>query len=423
MRDIQVKGTQQEMSDTDAGAQPGHKPKIFIIYANTGGGHLSAAKALQAAIELRHPDQYQVEIVNVPLISGSQRIRLLYESYNVMLRADPRYAKHGLRLLNAFNVERVVIPWVRRGYLNVRRFLLKEQPDLIVSVHAILNHAFIRALQECDWQHRTPYVIVCTDLTDHFLRGWANPNATKVITFTEAARRQMIAYGMPPEKVAVHNGFAVNPSFFTEHLSREDAREQLGLDRNTFTILVSLGGMAIPRKTSAIVRMLIRSGLPVQLLVICGMNRALKRKMHYVARTAKIRMHVHGFTQRISLMMSAADLMISKPGPGSIMEAVVKELPLLLDDVTEPMPQEKGNLAFALEHGIACAITSYRQLPRVVNRLMSDPAEYATMQENMRRLKHEEAIFEVTETVLSLLPKPSRVGEPGGASCPPLPNK
>jgi UDP-N-acetylglucosamine:LPS N-acetylglucosamine transferase len=181
------------------------------------------------------------------------------------------------------------------------------------------------------------------------------------------------------------------------------------LDPNTFTILVTLGGMAIPRKTAAIVRMLIRSNLPVQLLVICGTNRTLKRKMHYVARTAKIRMHVHGFTQRISLMMSAADLMISKPGPGSIMEAVIKELPLLLDDVTEPMPQEKGNLAFALEHGIARSITSYRQLPRQVSSLMNDYAEYEKMRENMRLLKNENAIFDVAEEVLSLLPKPSMV--------------
>lgn len=397
------------MSDISTEAPSGRKPKIFIVYANTGGGHLSAAKALQAAINLRYPGQYQVEIVNVPLISGSQRVRMLYESYNVMLRADPRYAKHGLRLLNAFNVERVVIPWVRRGYLNVRRFLERGQPDLIVSVHAILNHSFTRVLRECGWQQRIPYVVVCTDLTNNFLRGWANPDATKVITFTEQARQQMIEYGMPAEKIVVHNGFAVNPSFFTERLTKEEARAQLGLDPNTFTILVSLGGMAIPRKTAAIVRMLIRSNLPVQLLVICGMNRTLKRKMHYVARTAKIRMHVHGFTQRISLMMSAADLMISKPGPGSIMEAVVKELPLLLDDVTEPMPQEKGNLAFALQHGIARSFTSYRQLPRIISHLMSDRNEYEKMRENMRRIKNENAIFDVAEEVLSLLPEPSAV--------------
>ena len=397
------------MIDVTTETQAGRKPKILVVYANTGGGHLSAAKALQAAIQIRYPEQYQVEIINVPLITGSQRVRMLYESYNVMLRADPRYAKHGLRLLNSFNVEQAVIPWVRRAYLNVRRFLEREQPDLIVSVHAILNHAFTRALRECGWQDRIPYAIICTDLTNNFLRGWAHPSATKAVIFTEMARRQMIDYGMPPEKLVLHNGFAVNPAFFLDTTTRDEARDHLGLNRDAFTILVSLGGMAIPRKTTAIVRELLRSGLPIQLMVICGMNRSLKRKMHYVARKTPMRMHVHGFTQRISLMMTAADLMISKPGPGTIMEAVIKELPMLLDDVTEPMPQEKGNLAFAVQQGFALPLTNYRHLPAMVERLISHPTEYQQMKDNMHRLKNENAIFEVADTVLSLLPTPVEV--------------
>lgn len=391
------------MSDTLAGTASGRKPKIFVMYANTGGGHISAARALDAAIKLRYPDQYEVMLLNVPLISGSQRVQMLYDSYNLMLQADPRYAKHGMRLLNSFNVEKAVIPWVRRAYQNVRRLVEQEQPDMIVSVHPILNHALIRALKECGRYAQVPFVIVCTDLTDHFLKGWANPEASLVITFTELAKRQMVAYGLPSQRVQVHNGFAVNPSFFLDKTSKEEARELLGLRPEIFTVLISMGGMAIPRKTTAVVRALIASQLPLQLLVICGMNRSLKRKMHYVARTAPIRMHVHGFTQRIAQMMTAADVMITKPGPGTIMEAVIKELPLLLDEVTEPMPQEKGNLAFAVEEGIAIRLTNYRRLPKIIDRLMNDPAEFNTLRANMHRIKNEDAIFEVAETVLGML--------------------
>ncbi len=392
------------MSIPIPGANGTRQPRIFILYASTGGGHLSAARALQAAIQLRHPGTYQVELINIPLVTDSQRVRMLYESYNLMLKADPRFAKHGMRLLNTFNVEKAVIPLVKRAYQNVRRMVEQERPDLIVSVHAILNHALTMALRDCHLQDRTPYVIVCTDLTNNFLRGWANPDATRIITFSEMARRQMLEYGVPAEKLEVHRGFTVHPSFFAEPVNRDAAREELGLNPRTFTLLISMGGVAIPRKTVAIVRELLRSELPLQLLVVCGMNPPLKRKMHFIARKAPIRMHVYGYTQRIALMMSAADLMISKPGPGTIMEAVIKELPLLLDNVTEPMPQEKGNLAFALDEGIAHPITSYRRLPYLVERLMRDTAEYRHMKENMRRIKHEDAIFDVAESVLSLLP-------------------
>jgi len=382
------------------------KPKILIAYVHTGGGHLSAARAIEAAIQERYPGQYDVAIVNVSVASGSQGVNMLYESYNLMLKADPRYAKHGLKLLNVVNMERMVIPMARRAFNNVRRMLVRERPDIIVSVHGMLNHALISILKEYEWQEKVPYVIVCTDLTDNFLKGWANPEATRVVTFTDLAKRQMIDFGVPAEKIVVHNGFPVNPAFFTQcTATKQECRAQLGLDEKTFTVLVSIGGMAIPSKTTSIVKTLLRSGLSMQLLVICGMNRSLKRRMHYVARTTSLRMHVHGFTQRIHQMMTASDVMIAKPGPGTIMEAVIKELPMLLDHVTEPMPQEQGNLRYAVERGVAMEFTTYRQLPHLIEHLMNSPQEYARMQENMRNMKNEQAIFEVVETILAEIPR------------------
>ncbi|MHB9025371.1 MAG: MGDG synthase family glycosyltransferase [Armatimonadota bacterium] len=391
------------LSDFPVSSTLRRRPKILILYAHTGGGHLSAARAIEAAIHLRHPGAYEVVLGNVALASGSQRIRMLYESYNLMLKADPRYAKHGMRILNTVNAEKVVIPIVPRAYQNFRRFLVRESPDLIVSVHAIVNHSINRIMRDLGWQNKIPYYIVCTDLTDRFLKGWANPDATGVIVFTELARQQMIAYGLPAEKVTVHGGFPVNPSFFAETQSKAEARAALDLDPEVSTILISMGGMAIPRKTQAIARALCTCGLPLQLLVICGMNRSLKRTMHRFAYNAPVRIDVYGFTDRMSEMMSAADLLITKPGPGSIMEAVIKELPLVLDATTEPMPQERGNLSFALEQGIAREITSYRRLPRLIERLLTNPREYERIRDNMRKLKNEEGIFDVVETLLASL--------------------
>ena len=393
------------MSDYPSSLRLVRKPKILIAYVNTGGGHLSAARAIEAAIHARYPQQYDVVIMNLADVCGSQGITMLYESYNLMLRANPRYAKHGLKFLNLVNMERVVIPVARRAFNNVRHTLVRERPDVIVSVHAILNHALLRALKECDWQGKVPYVIVCTDLTDNFLKGWANPQATRLITFTELARAQMITFGVPPEKITVHRGFPVHPAFFTPCASKLDCRAQLGLDAEPFTVLISLGGMALPGKTTAIVKTLLSSGLPLQLLVVCGMNRTLKRRMHYLARTTPMHMHVYGFTQRIPLMMTAADVMITKPGPGTIMEAVIKGLPMLLDNVTEPMPQEKGNLRYAVEQGVALEFTSYPSLPHIIEHLMHDSAAYAQMQEQTRQLKNEQAIFEVVESILAEIPR------------------
>lgn len=379
--------------------------RILILYANTGGGHISAARAIQAAIAQRHPGQYTVDILNISVASGSKRIGMLYDTYNLMLKADPRYTKYGLRLLNSLNAEKVVIPWMPRAYHNVRRALLRAKPDLIVSVHAIINYSAIRALRESGRLGRLPYVIVCTDLTNNFLKGWANPDVTQTIAFTDTARQQLITFGVPPERITVLPGFPINPAFFEDHATKAECREQLGLDPTAFTVLIAMGGMAVPHHTICAVRALQRSNLPLQLVVICGANRSLQRKMERMARTARLPMRVTGFTDRLPQFMTAADVMVAKPGPATIMEAIAKELPLLLDGSREPMPQEKGNLDYAMRKGVALKITSYRLLPEMVHTLMTDKVAYHNMQACMRAVSHPGAIFDIADTLLTFMPE------------------
>lgn len=387
------------------------KPKILIIYAATGGGHLSAAKAIDSAIQQRYPNQYDVEILNAPVACGSSRVQALYGSYNMMLKADPGYAKHGLKLLNSLNPEKMLMPLIPKAYQNLLNTLMREKPDIIVSVHGIVNYAFIHALKDLGWYNRVPYVIVCTDLTENFLKGWANPEAQLLLTSSELAKEQLREYGVPSFKIKVHNGFPVGPEFFKDTRSKKECREALNLAPDRFTILLSMGGMAVPRSTYAIVHELQKCDLPIQLMVVCGMNRSLKERMDRVAQKSSIPMHVFGFTNQISQMMTAADLMISKPGPGTIMEAIIKELPMLIDGVKEPMPQEKGNLEFVLKNEVGLKISHYREIPELIERLVTDPREYTWMQENMRKIKNEDAIFQIADSILELIPKSAPASE------------
>lgn len=384
------------------------RPKIVLAYANTGGGHLSAARAIARAIELRAPDQYDVTLLNIAVASGSRHVTMLYETYNLMLKADPRYAKQGMRLLNSMNIERALIPVLPRAFRRIQQSLERETPSVIVSVHPIINHALLKARRDAGLTD-VPYLIVCTDLTNHFLRGWANPTADHLFVFSELARRQMLDFGVTAEQLDVIRGFTVNPDFFLQTYTRAEARTSLGLQQDAFVVLISMGGMAVPRKTQAVVSALASSGLPLELVVVCGMNKGLQRRMERFAERAPLPMQVYGFTQEIPRMMSAADLMISKPGPGTIMEALIKELPLLLDAVTDPMPQERGNLEFALAEGIAQQITSYATLPAVVAGLMQRSPAYRAMQARMHALKNEEAIFQLAERILAYVPTPAGV--------------
>src|SRR5258708_12503691 len=85
------------------------------------------------------------------------------------------------------------------------------------------------------------------------------------------------------------------------------------------------------------------AGLPVQLLLICGRNEQLAAKLR--ARTWRMPVKVIGFTKEVHKLMRAADFLIGKPGPGSIAEAMVRGLPVLIECNTWPLPQARYNAA------------------------------------------------------------------------------
>lgn len=384
-----------------------NKKKILVIYETAGGGHYSAAKAVEAAIRVRYPD-CTTSLLHISLESGSHRVQSMYEGYNLILKLDPSLTQVGFRVLNAVNVEKMVFPLLPKAVRNIEHAIMRERPDLILSVFGMINYAFIEALKDVGLFGKIPYVIFCTDMTRHFLRGWAHPEANLTIAMHQEAKEQLYEYGVPYEKIRVLNGLPVNPMFWMDPKPQDDARRLLALPTERFTVLVTMGGVGV-RNTWRISKELMDSGLPIQLVVVCGRNKALKKKIERLATRASVPTRVLGFTDQMPLLMDAADLVVTKPGPGTIAEACVKQVPILIDATRAPMPQERGNLLYALANGIGLAIDRRHPVSMLVDNLMNDTERYAQIKAAMGRIKNENAIFELVDMVLSQIPEEDRV--------------
>ncbi|MEB3188208.1 MAG: glycosyltransferase [bacterium] len=382
------------------------KKRILIIYETAGGGHYANARAIEKAVGLRYPDS-EVHLMHVSQASGSKRITALYNSYNDLLKADPRLVRYGYRVMNAVNAERLVVPLVPRAYRKFEEYFLKVKPDIVVSVFGVFNYTTRRLLDDLGWSGQVPFVIFVTDLTRNFLKSWVHPDADLMIAMLPEAREQLLAYGMDPARIHVLDGLPVNPTFSTQQLDTETARRQLGLAVDRFTILVTMGGVA-NKNTVRFAAELAESGLPVQLVVCCGRNAGLKRQVEKLASRATIPIRVLGFTDQMPLLMDACDLAISKPGPGTIAELVHKERPFLLDGIFAPMPQEMGNVDFVVERGIGRVITPREGVVDWVRRLMDRPEELEAMRAAMRAIRNPEAVFDLVDRIMEAETSASR---------------
>jgi UDP-N-acetylglucosamine:LPS N-acetylglucosamine transferase len=102
--------------------------------------------------------------------------------------------------------------------------------------------------------------------------------------------------------------------------------------------------------------------------------------------------------------MDASDVVIGKPGPGTIAEAIAKELPMLIDATHEPMAQEKGNLEMVVRQQLGLKIEKHAPVFEGVRKLMENQELYQKIQENLRRAKNDRAIEELIDVVLTKMP-------------------
>jgi 1,2-diacylglycerol 3-beta-galactosyltransferase len=123
--------------------------------------------------------------------------------------------------------------------------------------------------------------------------------------------------------------------------------------------------------------------------------------------------HVVGFTKEVHKLMRAADFLIGKPGPGSIAEAMVRKLPVLIESNAWTLPQERYNAAWVTEKQVGVVLNSFREVVEGV-RQMLEPARLAEFRKNVAALDNR-AIFEIPEMLARLLDQPADAAERSAA--------
>ena len=316
------------------------RPHILFLFSDTGGGHRSAAEAIIEAIQLEFGESISTEMVDVFKQYAPRPFNHMPELYPKIVRL-PRAWGLGYRLSNGNRRARLLTasawPYVRSSI----RALVRQHPsDLVVSVHPLATAPVLRALGE----DRPPFVTVVTDMvTTHAL--WYHRMTDLCLVPTEAARNRAVIFGLRPEQVQVA-GLPVAARFCQPPGDREAQRAQLGWPASRPVVLLVGGGDGMgPLERTA--RSIASIGLPLTLVVVAGRNRGLKARLE--AQDWSVPTFIYGFVREMPDFMRAADVLVTKAGPGTISEAFIAALPMLL--YSRLPGQEDGNVTYVVSEG------------------------------------------------------------------------
>jgi 1,2-diacylglycerol 3-beta-galactosyltransferase len=121
----------------------------------------------------------------------------------------------------------------------------------------------------------------------------------------------------------------------------------------------------------------------------------------FLAKKWNLPMHVLGFTKEVHHLMRAADFLIGKPGPGSIAEAMVRKLPVILECNSWTLPQERYNTEWVKEKRVGIILNNFKEIVQGVNQLL-EPVTLTEFRQNVAALNNQ-AIFEIPEIFSKLL--------------------
>jgi 1,2-diacylglycerol 3-beta-galactosyltransferase len=353
------------------------KRALFLI-SDTGGGHRSASNAITAALdEIKEPFAFEHRIEDVAA-HCSFPLTQLGLGYSMALRYAPPvygalyYATNGRRRYRA--LVRFCEPLYRE---RLRDLFLSYKPDVIVSVHPLLNHAALRARADAGMEN-IPIVTVITDL-GKVHESWLMADADAVVVPAREVYERARSRGISPSRLRLL-GQPIHPKFDDVVGTKEQLRDGLGLPQDKMIVMLMAGGEG-GGKLLPTTLALAKARLPIHLLVVCGRNEPLKEKLEEMQQSLPTSMTILGFTDKIPEYFRAVDLLVTKAGPGSLAEANAAQLPVVVYDYVPG--QERGNVDFVRNNGLgSIAIHGAGQVVQAVRTLIRTPLRLEEIRRN-----------------------------------------
>ncbi len=263
-----------------------HKPpRILVLSASVGAGHLRAAEAVELALRETAPDAF---VRNLDVLETTNRTfrRLYGRSYLGLMNRAPYVHGYFYDLFDrpgrapVTRTDRLRLALERLNLRRFVRFLQAEPWDLIVNTHFLPAEivASLRRRGKLD----VPQVIVTTDFDTH--RMWVHSPCEHYFTATEEGSRYLQFCGVPAADVSV-TGVPIHPVFRTPK-DRTACAAKHGLATDRPVVLQMAGGFGVVGPIQPMYEALLRTARPIELVTAVGRNAALQARLEKVADAA-----------------------------------------------------------------------------------------------------------------------------------------
>lgn len=367
---------------------------------SVGAGHLRASEVIHGAID-DGGDAVEVRTVDAIELARPWFLWLYIHSYWWMLHRAPGLWRRLFERRQRKRHHATAPHWVfRRGCAEVLRQLKAFAPHLVIATE--IGAAEVAALGKREGWFNAPILAVQTDF--HTEPPWAQREIDVFSVASEEAKSQLLGWGVSPNRIVLC-GIPIDPAFSLP-FDRAELLQALGLDARRPVVLVMGGGMG-PAPLDAIIQSLEVCGLPLQVLAVAGQNQGMRAKLEALRGKIALDLHVFGWSENVPELMSAATLLITKPGGVTTAEALAAGLPMIL---THPIPgPEERHIEFLAQNKLAVCAYTLEDIARQASRLLTNQDELSALARRAREVARPDAAHAVAQIGRALLERSSYI--------------
>ncbi|WP_129728543.1 MULTISPECIES: diglucosyl diacylglycerol synthase [Bacillaceae] len=365
-----------------------NNPKVLILTAHYGNGHVQVAKTLEETFRQRGIQN----VIVCDLFAESHPVitditRYLYlKSYTI--------GKELYRLFY-YGVEKIYDKKIATWYANFGRRRLKailklEKPDVVINTFPII------AVPELKKQTGMviPVYNVLTDFCLHKI--WIHHHVDRYFVATDAVKQVMAEIGVPSGRIAV-TGIPIRPSFEVSMIS-DALYAKYGLSPDKKTLLIVAGAHGVLDNVKELCELF--STVPqLQVAVVCGRNKLLQEELQELSRKKPDIIKVFGYVEKLDELFRIASCLITKPGGITLSEVAALQVPVVL---YKPVPgQERENALYFERNGAAVVVREEEDIFLKTKELLQNEGKLRHMKDALRHIYRPYSAFRIVDAVLT----------------------
>lgn len=374
--------------------------KILILSCGTGGGHNSAALAIQEDLIEKGIQADFIEYLDIINKKVKNSINHLYISTT---RRNGKVFKTVYRLGELYQKTKLKSPVYQLNCLSRKKlyqYIQENGYDYIITTHLFAAQA-LTAIKK---KYPIHFIAVATDYV--CIPFWEETNPDYFIIPSEELAKDFIQKGISKEKL-LPLGIPVKKAYTqktTKHEQIENSevqkinsvKQEKDVENKRY-VLILTGSMGFGNVTQMLEELL-KNVLEVTFIVACGNNKELLERLKEIY-TKDERVIPLSFTNEIDKYMKQSEIILTKPGGLTSTEIAVLGKPFIH---TMPIPGcENYNANFFSQREMSIQCHSIEEVVKATKRLLENKKLQEEMVKNQRKYMHQDTCSKITELILT----------------------